>query len=95
MSTVTKPRNIVSPPREAKETSFRAAVRNNLSKVANALGLDAFDRDELLDMADSDRVLSHWKDLANAGYGHSISEWEWNKHVRSAARDCANKWGRI
>ena len=86
---------VVSAPRRVEEKHFRSAVRNSLSKIANAVGLDALDRDDLMDLADADLVQPHWKALASKGSGGRIPEWVWNQQVRAATRSCAQAWGPI
>jgi len=78
-----------------EEKTFRSAVRNNLSKVANSVGLDSYDRDELMDMAESDLALRHWKALSSMGENEPIPEWIWNQKVRAATRLCTKAWGRL
>lgn len=93
MTTVTKPRIVVPSPKAVEEGSFRISVRNNLSKVANAIGLDRWDREELMDLAESDRVLHHWQALIQEVGAQDIPEHTWNRHVRAATRACLVGWG--
>ena len=95
MTTMTaRPPLVVSSTREATLENFRTAVRNNLSKIANLIGLDAFERDELMDLADSDRVLSRWQQLLSEAPGPAIPYWVWNSHTRAATRTCLARWWR-
>lgn len=98
MATPLKPKFTVATTREVCLESFQIAVRNNLSRLANIIGLDPFDRDELSDLAFSDRVLGHWGQLleeARAQDGPAVPEPIWNRHTKAATRDCANAWGKI
>lgn len=71
--------------------SFQITVRNNLSKVANLLGLSDWDRDELMDLAHSDRVHQRWLELLADPEvkGEAIPEWVWSRYAKAATRDCA------
>ena len=86
---------VIPPSREVDPSSFVAAVRNNLSKVANCLGFDRWDRDELVDLAESDRVHRHWKNLLTEVGSRDIPEHVWNTHVRAATRECVAYWGQV
>lgn len=86
------PRLTIASSREATLESFRTTVRNSLGKIANLIGLDAFDRGELMDLAESDRVLAHWKGLLADAPGPAIPEWVWNSHTRAATRTCLAAW---
>jgi hypothetical protein len=98
MTTMTARKSlVVSSTRAASLEAFRTGVRNNLSRLANLIGADDFDRDELTDMADGDRVLRHWETLLADPEvrGRAIPEWVWSRHARAATRECTRAWGRV
>lgn len=80
--------------RTLNREGFQVAVRNHLSRVANSIGLDRYDREELLDAGFSDLVLQHWNNLLADPEVHSgtIPEWVWNRHSRAATRACLKRW---
>ena len=83
----------ISSRRGMSEEDFRTAVKNSLSKMSNLTGLDRFDRDELMDLSDSDHVLHHWRDLVrSAATSNEFTEWAWGQHIKAATRACASAW---
>ena len=97
MTVLDNPSLTIASTREGSWQSFQSGVRNSLGRLANLVGLDPSDRDELMDLAHSDRAWAHWRRLLeeNSGSSGHTPEHIWNHHVRAATRDCVAHWGQI
>ena len=85
---------VTAPAKALNREGFYVAVRNQLSRVANSIGLDRHEREELLDCGYGDLVLTHWNQLLADPEVHAgaIPEWVWNRYSRRATRACLKRW---
>ncbi len=86
---------LISKRKAVDEMAFQLAVRNNLGRLANLIGLGESDREELQEMAHNPQIRSFWLDMLGDPdvRDTSIPEWVWNRHARAATHACIRASG--